>query len=341
MSLVRRLPVAVCRLSAAVCLLAAFSMTSAIRAEQTQTGPARPAQPNVDEVEIRVLPVQRNVYMLLGAGGNTTVQVGNDGVLVVDTQVAPLAPKILAAIRKLSDKPIRILINTHVHGDHTGGNEALAKAGQSPVRIMAQENVLKRMTAPNQPGVSEGALPLSEYFTPTRDFFFNGEAIVLHHVPAAHTDGDSLVFFRGSDVVSTGDLFTPESYPVIDLQNGGSVQGLIAGLNRILELTVPAKYQEGGTYVIPGHGRLCDEAEVVEYRDMVTIIRDRIQDLIKKGMTLERVKAARPTKDYDTEYGTKTAFAPGLPAEARSGPAASEGWTTDMFVEAVFRSLKK
>jgi glyoxylase-like metal-dependent hydrolase (beta-lactamase superfamily II) len=178
------------------------------------------------------------------------------------------------------------------------------------------------MTAPNQPSVAEASLPLSEYFTPTRDFFFNGEAIVLHHVPAAHTDGDSLVFFRGSDVVSVGDLFTPGSYPVIDLQNGGSVQGLIAGLNRILEITVPAKFQEGGTYVIPGHGRLCDEAEVVEYRDMVTIVRDRIQDLIKKGMTLEKVQAARPTRDYDTEYGTNTGF-----------------WTTEMFVEAVFRSL--
>ena len=299
-----------------------LAVTGAIHGEQAQTTLSRPAQPNFDEVEIRVLPVQRNVYMLLGAGGNTTVQVGSDGVLVVDTQFAPLAPKILAAIRKLSDKPIRVIVNTHVHGDHTGGNEALAKAGPSPVRIMAHENVLKRMTAPNQPSVSEASLPLSEYFTPTRDFFFNGEAIVLHYMPAAHTDGDSLVFFRGSDVVSTGDLFTPGSYPVIDLQNGGGVQGLIAALNRILELTVPAKYQEGGTYVIPGHGRLCDEAEVVEYRDMVTIIRDRIQDLIKKGMTLERVKAARPTRDYDTEYGTDTGF-----------------WTTDMFVEAVFRSL--
>jgi glyoxylase-like metal-dependent hydrolase (beta-lactamase superfamily II) len=310
------------QLAVGVCLLTLVSVTGAVRAEQTATSSPQTAQPNSDEVEIRVLPVQRNVYMLLGAGGNTAVQVGNDGVLVVDTQLAPFVPKMLAAIRKLSDKPIRIIINTHVHGDHTGGNEALAKTSQLPVRIMAHENVLKRMTAPNLPSVSEASLPLSEYFTPTRDFFFNGEAIVLHHVPAAHTDGDSLVFFRGSDVVSTGDLFTPGSYPVIDLQNGGSVQGLIAGLNRILELTVPAKFQEGGTYVIPGHGRLCDEAEVVEYRDMVTIIRDRIQDLIKKGMTLERVKAARPTRDYDTEYGTTSGF-----------------WTTDMFVEAVYRSL--
>jgi glyoxylase-like metal-dependent hydrolase (beta-lactamase superfamily II) len=304
-------------------LFVCLAVTGAIRAERVQPAPPRPAQPNSDEVEIRVLPVQRNVYMLLGAGGNTTVQIGTDGVLVVDTQFAPLAPKILAAIRKLSDKPIRIVINTHVHGDHTGGNEALAKSGPLPVRIMAHENVLKRMTAPNQPSVAEASLPLSEYFTPTRDFFFNGEAIVLHHVPAAHTDGDSLVFFRGSDVVSVGDLFTPGSYPVIDLQNGGSVQGLIAGLNRILEITVPAKFQEGGTYVIPGHGRLCDEAEVVEYRDMVTIIRDRIKSMVEMGMTLRQVQAAKPTADYDGRYG-----------------ATSGRWTTEQFVAAAYESLK-
>ena len=162
----------------------------------------------------------------------------------------------------------------------------------------------------------------SPYFTPSRDFYLNGEAIVLHHVPAAHTDGDTIVHFRKSDVVSTGDIFTPDLYPVIDRQNGGSVNGLIAGLNKVLEITVPARYQEGGTYVIPGHGRLCDEAEVVEYRDMVTIIRDRVQDLVDKKMTLQQVIDARPTRDYDPEYG-----------------ADSGHWTTAMFVEAVYRSL--
>jgi glyoxylase-like metal-dependent hydrolase (beta-lactamase superfamily II) len=141
-------------------------------------------------------------------------------------------------------------------------------------------------------------------------------------MPAAHTDGDSIVFFRRSDVISAGDIFTPETYPVIDLARGGSVQGVIDALNRIIELTVPAKYQEGGTYVIPGHGRLCEEADVVEYRDMVTIIRDRIQDLIRKGKTLEQVRAARPTLDYDTQYG---------------GGATGSG--AARFVEAVYRSL--
>ena len=150
----------------------------------------------------------------------------------------------------------------------------------------------------------------------------NGEAIVLYHVAAAHTDGDTLVHFRGSDVVATGDVFNPDIYPVIDIAPGGTVNGTIAALNRVLEITVPAKYQEGGTYVVPGHGRICDEAEVVEYRDMVTIIRDRVADLVKKGLTLDQVKAAKPSRDYDGDYGTTSGL-----------------WTTEMFVEAVYRTI--
>jgi glyoxylase-like metal-dependent hydrolase (beta-lactamase superfamily II) len=152
------------------------------------------------------------------------------------------------------------------------------------------------------------ALPTNTYFTPTRDFYLNGEAIVLHHVPEAITDGDTVVHFRGSDVVTTGDVFTPDRYPAIDLQAGGTVNGVIAALNRVLEITVPAKYQEGGTYVVPGHGRLCDEADVVEYRDMVTIIRDRVQDMLRKKMTLPQIQATRPSRDYDPDYGAPAAF---------------------------------
>jgi glyoxylase-like metal-dependent hydrolase (beta-lactamase superfamily II) len=144
----------------------------------------------------------------------------------------------------------------------------------------------------------------------------------MFHIPAAHTDGDTIVYFRKSDVVSAGDLFLTDSYPVIDLKRGGSLQGVIDGLNRILDLAIPAHHEEGGTYVIPGRGRICDEFDVVEYRDMLTIFRDRIQAMIKKGLTLEQVKAARPTSDYDPEYG------------ATAGP-----WTTDMFVEAAYKSL--
>ena len=291
---------------------------------------AQPRQPiDFSKVELHLFPVQGNVYMMVGAGGNITVQAGSDGVLLVDTMYAPLAARIAAEIKKISPLPIRFIIDTHVHPDHIGGNEALAKMGApgaSPTEnggatIIAQANVVNRMARPAAPGETPGAtpgLPNDEYSTPTKDFYFNGEPVFVIHEPNAHTDGDSIVLFRRSDVISTGDIFTPERYPFIDLERGGSVQGELNALNDILHLTVPARLQEGGTRVIPGHGRLCDEAEVVEYRNMITIVRDRVQDMIKKGMTLEQVKAARPTLDYDTAYG--------------SG---------DAFVEAVYKSLKK
>jgi len=290
--------------------------------------------------EIHVLPVQGNVYMLVGDGGNITVQVGKEGVLLVDTGVTQLSDQLLAQIRKLSDRPVRYIINTHVHPDHTGGNEKVAKAGITitggnvagnisdageGAAVLAYQKVLDRMSAPvaaNETPIPFGALPTDTYITNEKPMYFNGEGIQIIHQPAAHTDGDSIVFFRKSDVVSTGDIFVPSSYPIIDLARGGGIQGIIDGLNRLIEITFPADKQEGGTYVIPGHGRLCDQADVVEYRDMATIIRDRIQNMIRQGMTLEQVKAAKPTRDYDPQYGATTGF-----------------WTTDMFVEAVYKSL--
>jgi glyoxylase-like metal-dependent hydrolase (beta-lactamase superfamily II) len=306
--------------------LAAVAAAGTLAIAQAQ----QPPPPNLDAVNVQVLPVQRNVSMLVGAGSNVTVQTGADGILIVDTQYEALAPKVAAAIRTLSDRPLHTIVNSHVDADHTGGTGALIKllgGGPQAVRVMAHDNVLARMQVEgSKTALSLNAvivLPVtSTYFTPSRDFFLNGEAVILHHAPAAHTDGDTIVHFRGSDVISAGDLFTPDLYPVVDIARGGSVNGVIAALNHILELAVPARYQEGGTYIVPGHGRLGDEADVVEYRDMVTIIRDRVQNLIGKGMTLAQVKAARPTLDYDTEYG------------AERGP-----WTTDMFVEAVYRSL--
>ena len=190
--------------------------------------------------------------------------------------------------------------------------------------IVAHENVGSTLSTEGAAGIPSEGWPRDMYFGDQKDLYFNNEAVQLFHQKAAHSDGDSLVFFRRSDVVSTGDIFTPGYYPVIDVAHGGSIDGEVDALNRILDLTVPADKQEGGTYVIPGHGRLCDEADVVEYRDMVTIIRDRIQDLVKKGMTLEQVKAAKPTADYDPLYGST-----------------SGAWTTEMFVEAAYRSLKK
>ncbi len=286
-----------------------------------------PSAADLQNAELHVLPVQGNTYMMVGPGGNITIQTGKDGVLLVDTMFAPLAQRIAAEIKKLSDLPIRYIIDTHVHGDHVGGNEALQKmgaAGASQVMgggatVIAHDNVLNRMTTPvtgSQAPPTQTGLPNDEYDTPTKDFFFNGEAVVIFHEPAAHTDGDSIVFFRRSDVLSVGDIFTPERYPFLDLARGGSIKGEIDALNHILLLTVPEHLQEGGTRVIPGHGRLCTEADVVEYRDMVTIVRDRVQDAIQRGLNLEQTKAAKLTLDYDPQYG------PG-----------------EMFVESIYKSL--
>ena len=191
-------------------------------------------------------------------------------------------------------------------------------ATNSAVQIIAHDNVLKRMT--KTPVV---AWPSETFVGREKEFFFNGEPVFMYHVPAAHTDGDSIVFFRRSDVIATGDVFRTDSYPVIDLENGGSVEGIIEALNLVLDLAVPAHHEEGGTFIVPGHGRICDEFDVLEYRDMVTIVRDRVKAMKKKGMTLDQVRAARPTLDYDSRYGATTG-----------------AWTTDRFVEAVYRGVK-
>ncbi len=292
-----------------------------------------------DESEIHVLPVQGNVYMLVGAGSNITVQAGDEGVLVVDTGgAAQLTDRIVAAIRGISAKPIRHVINTHVHADHIAGNEVIAGLGSTVASFgggggnitlegeeetrangVAHENVLHRMVGEDIPF---DAWPTDTYFTATDELFFNGEAIQIFHAPAAHTDGDSILFFRRSDVIVTGDIFVTTQFPFIDTERGGSIQGIIAALNRILDLAIPAAKQEGGTMVIPGHGRLCDEADVLEYRDMLTIIRDRIQNMIDEGMSLRQVIAARPALDYEGRYGADAGF-----------------WTTEMFIQAIYRDL--
>jgi len=285
-------------------------------------------QPSAD-APIEVLHVRGGIYMISGDGGNITVQVGEQGVLMVDTGFAPLAPKVLAEIRKLSKGPVHYIINTHVHPDHVGGNAAFAKLippnRAQPLTIIAQENVLNRMTKPVTAGETpaiELGLPTDEYYLPFKDLHYNSEAIFAYHEPNAHTDGDSVVLFRGSDVIATGDIFTPEGYPFIDLERGGSVNGEIAALNHILDLAVPADKQEGGTQIIPGHGRICEEADVVEYRDMIVIVRDRIQDMMKKGMTLAQIKAAQPAIDYDTQYVNAKSFV-----------------KTEPFVESIYKSL--
>ena len=308
---------------AALVAAGAAAGSSGTPSAQSAASPAPPA--------IQVEPVQKNVYLLASIGsGNITAQIGSEGVLLVDSGIDRSAPMLVAALQKLSTGRVRFIINTHVHPDHVGGNATFGKlAGADPadqLKIVGQQNVLNRLTHPaaGQPRFPEEGLPYDEYATTFKAMHFNGEAVLVYHEPNAHTDGDSVVMFRGSDVISTGDVFTPGAYPFIDLDRGGSVQGEIAALNHILDLAVPARTQEGGTYIVPGHGRICDEADLVEYRDMVVIVRDRVRDLIGKGMTLDQVKAAKPSRDYDTEYVSSNSFV-----------------SADRFVESVYTSLKK
>jgi len=278
--------------------------------------------------------------MLVGAGANVAVQVGDDGVLLVDTGTAQMSDKVVVAVRTLSDKPIRYIIDTSIDADHSGGNQAIARMGSTiaggnvlgdigesatqGAAIISFQSILDRMTgSSSKDSAPQAAWPTNTYTLPQKNIFVNDEAVQIMHEPAAHTDGDSIVFFRRSDVVATGEIFSTTGYPVIDLDRGGGINGIVDALNVLLyRVTVSGPKQENGTLIIPGHGRICDQADLAVYQEMITIIRDRIQDMIDKGMTLDQVKAAKPTSDYDPIYG-----------------ATSGSWTTDMFVEAVYKSL--
>jgi len=322
--------------------------------------------------QVHVMPVQRNVYMLIADGSNITASVGPEGVLMVDTGSAAMTEKTLAAINQLAKdvaasphpnqclgvscssmpfgwssvymagligspapaRPVRYIINTSVSPEHTGGNEKFAKVGFHPrgggedaMRI-AHQNTFFRMSGASG---EKALLPEGGWANETyhRDMYklseyFNGEPVVVYHVPNAHTDGDSIVYFRHSEVISAGNVFSTVSYPVIDLAKGGTLQGTIDALATIIDLAVPEARSQGGTWIIPGHGRLSDTADVASYRNMLVMIRDRVQDLIKSGMSLQQVKAAKPTRDFDGRYGSTTG-----------------SWTTEMFIEAVYRSLTK
>ncbi len=317
--------------------LAATVAAGSLATQAQEAG--RPAAP-ASAADIEVLPVRGTVSMLASATGNVVVQAGDEGVLVVDALAGAGSAGLLRTIRTLSDGPVRYVVNTHLHADHIGGNDDVARAGRTRAggnvvgnigadasaraTVIAHENVLTRLSAPTgaQSAVPFALWPTETFFTGRKDFLFNGEAVQVIHQPNAHTDGDVVVFFRRADVIAAGDVFSTLTFPVIDTANGGHINGVIAALNRIIDLAVPSNVEEGGTMIVPGHGRLCDEWEVVEYRDMVTIVRDRVDAMVKAGMTLAQVRSAQPTFEYDARYG------------AGSGAGNTAG-----FVEAVYRGL--
>ncbi len=356
-------------LTAAALLLVATM--PAADAQQRERAAQRPVQRGAEAAgELHWWPVRKNLWMLVGAGTNIAASVGPDGVLLVNAGTAQSAPRVVAAIKDLQaqlnafgfldvmqpqrggaetrsrfpvnthapPKPVRYIINTSSLPHSIGGNEAVAASGvtytggnvagtiadsSEGAAILAHENVLNRMVAKDLPFA---ALPTETFFTPEYKVstFFNDEGVQIIHVPNAATDGDSFVFFRGSDVIAAGDFVNMDSFPIIDVEAGGSINGVLTGLNAILKLAIPEFRTEGGTMVIPGHGRLADSADVGYYRDMLTIIRDQVQALIDEGLTLEQVIERKPTFGYEARFGSTT------------GP-----WTTNMFIEAVYRSLKE
>ena len=303
-----------------------------------------PEIPRGNDGQIHILPVRGNVSMLVSGGVNITVHAGIDGILMVDSGAAGAADKTWAAVQSISRRPLRYIVNTNEREDYSGGNEALSVKGSTiPFRppedvrvsdgrvagdranVISYLTVFHRMSAPTGKVAArpEEAWPDNTYSTPQKKLYFNDEPVVIMHVPST-TDGNSIVHFRGADVISVGDLFDLTGYPRINLAAGGSIDAVVQGLYRVIEITVPNRKSEAGTLVIPGRGRLADQPDVVYYQQMTAIIRDRIKDMIGKGMTVEQVKAARPTRDYDPRYGST-----------------SGAWTTDMFVEAAYASLKK
>lgn len=294
-----------------------------------------PLNPDFSKMQVQTLKVQGIVYLLGGGGGNIAMQAGDEGVLLVDTGYEQMSGKIIEAIRKVSNKPIRTIINTTLADDHTGGNGALTKAGfinqagpglggrPNEAVLIGHNNLLRLMTEIGEAKISTDRWPPNTYPGKSKDMYSNDEPVIMLHVPNATTSGDTMVWFRKSDVIATGEIFNETSFPFIDLAHGGTINGIIEGLNQVLEITVPKHLQEGGTMVIPGHGRIGDEHDVLEYRDMVTIIRDRVQNAIKKGMTLQQVKAAKPsyTYEYEPRFGNNPA------------------WTPEMFVEAIYKNL--
>jgi cyclase len=346
-------------LGAGIALVIVASLASTPSAQQNRAPAAGAAQ-------IEVTPVRDNIYVLSGGGSNIVASVGRDGVFLVDTGLEQNVDQVLAALAQLQrlidfkrisverfgaegnfstllepyyrtepPKPVRYIANTTFAPDHVGGNAKIRMAGKTftggnvageidvnseGAAILGYEKLLDRM---GQAKLPSQALPTETFFGDHMKLshFFNGEGVVLYHAPAATTDSDSIVNFRRSDVFATGDIFRMAAFPKIDREKGGSIQGVLAALNRLIDMSVAEFRTEGGTLFVGGHGRVGDLADLTYYRDMCTIIRDRVQDLVKKGMTLAQVKAAKPAEDWDGRMGT------------------DPGWTTDMFVEAIYQGL--
>ncbi len=326
---------------AALMGLAALMSAPATAQHQLPSRPperlAKPATKAPVAGEVGVLPVQGNVYMLNLGDVNIVAQVGDDGILLVDSGPAAWSERITQTLRdRFGDRPLRYIVNTSMNANHTGGNAVMMKlsgrtdggagfgGGNQGAKLIAHENTLNRMS-----GTTEGEteqppdmLPTSTFFTEKKEVYFNGEPIEIFFQPKAYTDGDVMVFFRGSDVIAAGKVYSTTSFPIIDEKRGGTIQGHLDALNHILDITVPRFNEQGGTMVIPGSGRLSNESDVDDYRNWMTIVKDRVQEMIKKKMSLAQVKASKPTMEYD-------------------GLFATPGWTTDQFVEAVYRTLSQ
>ena len=271
-----------------------------------------------DSIQVRVHPLRGGIYMLTGAGGNIGLSVGDDGAFLVDDQYAPLSAKILAAVKTVTPLPVKFVVNTHWHGDHTGGNENIGKSG---ALIVAHQNVRKRMSTEqfNQifnrrtPASPAAALPVVT-FTDSVSFHINGDELVAFHIPPAHTDGDAVIHFTRANVIHMGDTFFNGNYPFVDVSSGGHVNGIIGVADRVLAMCTAE------TRIIPGHGPVSGCDDLRAYRNVVATIRDRVQALVAQGRTLEQIRAAAPTKEFDAQWG--------------------RGFIRpDVFVELVYRSL--
>jgi cyclase len=279
---------------------------------------------------VRTVRLRENIYVILGAGGNITVQTGADGVLVVNSGATGFESDVLATLCQISDEPLRRILLTGAEPHLTGGNAVLYRAGrfiggrgeQDTAQISAHESVLTEMSSGEQTSTDSSAWPQDVYFTAHGiELYFNGEAVILLPAQNAVSAGNSIVYFRKSDVISAGDVFLQSSYPRIDAKRGGSLPGVIDALNKIIDLAIPAENQEGGTLIVSGDGRSSDEYELVTYRDMLTVFKDRIAHHIAAGKSLAQIQAAGVTQDYDGRYG------------------ADKSWSPRQFVEAAYLSM--